>query len=454
MNQAVRTAGKKSIVASNPCRIPPATTIMRHTSSAASCTVRLFVLVAFTMCFHANSFAQPDRITAPIDESRRFTIHGSLHRQAQSLYSQGRVDSALRIERLTLVLKPSDAQAAELDRLLGGLRYLKSPYYHQWLTPESYAERFGLSDGDIKKIVDWLTAQNLTVTGVSRARNAITLRGRAERIESTFQTEIHLYAVAGEIHYANATEPSLPRALEGIVVAIHGLHNFRPRPWSRKLEPLLPPEAESTKIPKIPLPGLPPGNPLPLPGSPVAADAADPERLETRANHQLTPDDFVRMFGAIKPAQTTGAADSPYSIVIVGQSQIDPSRLIRFRRHFDLGYPQLAITLVPNSEDPGIRKGDDQQSELDLAWASAVARRAILNFVYSDNVTDAVQYAIDQNLAPVLGISYGGCLTSSPMDVLTMQAWAKQANAQGITWVSGSGDSGAAGCYQSPGSGQ
>ena len=60
-----------------------------------------------------------------------------------------------------------------------------------------------------------------------------------------------------------------------------------------------------------------------------------------------------------------------------------------------------------------------------------------------------VQYAVDQNVAPVLDVSYGECLTSSPMDVQVIRTWAKQANAQGIRWVSGSGDSGAGGCYQS-----
>jgi subtilase family serine protease len=406
------------------------------------------------MCFHTNSSAQTDRITAPLDDTHRFTIHGIVHRQAQSLYDQGRVDPALRMERITLVLNPSDAQAADLDRLLAGPRYIKSNYYHQWLTPESYAARFGLSDGDVKKIVDWLTAHGLSVTGVSRAHNAITLSGRAERIEDVFQTEIHMYAVAGEIHYGNATEPSFPSALEGIVAAIHGLHDFRLRPRTRKLEPLLPPETESTTVPKTPLPGLSIGNPPALAGSAVVVDGTDAERSETSGKHRLTPDDFVRMFGKIKPVHDTAADGSPYSIVIVGQSQIDPSRLMRFGQQFDLGYPQLTVTLVPNSQDPGIRRGDDQQSELDLAWASAVAPRAILNFVYSDNVVDAVQYAVDQNLGPVLGISYGACLRSSPMDVLTLQTWAKQANAQGLTWVSGSGDSGAAGCYQSPGPGQ
>jgi subtilase family serine protease len=58
-----------------------------------------------------------------------------------------------------------------------------------------------------------------------------------------------------------------------------------------------------------------------------------------------------------------------------------------------------------------------------------------------------VQYAIDQNLAPVISVSYGLCepLTLRS-DMLAMQAWARQANAQGVTWVNASGDSGGADC--------
>ena len=63
------------------------------------------------------------------------------------------------------------------------------------------------------------------------------------------------------------------------------------------------------------------------------------------------------------------------------------------------------------------------------------------------DVMDAVQYIIDQNLAPVLSLSYGLCepLTLRS-DLLTMQSWARQANAQGMTWINASGDSGGADC--------
>ena len=55
-------------------------------------------------------------------------------------------------------------------------------------------------------------------------------------------------------------------------------------------------------------------------------------------------------------------------------------------------------------------------------------------------------YAVDQNLAPVLSMSYGGCESYDLVDLPTFQAVAQQANAQGITWFAASGDAGATDC--------
>ena len=54
-----------------------------------------------------------------------------------------------------------------------------------------------------------------------------------------------------------------------------------------------------------------------------------------------------------------------------------------------------------------------------------------------------MQYAIDQNLAPVISMSYGECELGGSVSA---RAMAQQANAEGITWMNSSGDSGAAGC--------
>ena len=43
-----------------------------------------------------------------------------------------------------------------------------------------------------------------------------------------------------------------------------------------------------------------------------------------------------------------------------------------------------------------------------------MARNATIIFVYSTDVMTSVQYAIDQNLAPVVSISYGDCEPETP----------------------------------------
>ncbi len=88
---------------------------------------------------------------------------------------------------------------------------------------------------------------------------------------------------------------------------------------------------------------------------------------------------------------------------------------------------------------------DDQiEASLDLEWSGAVARGATVIYAYLlTTCSNRSQYVIDQNLAPVVSVSYGGCeLTSAA----SFRGLARQANAEGVTWMNAAGDSGAAGC--------
>src|SRR6185436_1948015 len=80
-----------------------------------------------------------------------------------------------------------------------------------------------------------------------------------------------------------------------------------------------------------------------------------------------------------------------------------------------------------------------------VQWAGGTAPGATIVYVYGTNATLAAQYAIDQNLAPVVSHSYGKCeKRESAWDFF--RNLGQQAAAQGITWVVSSGDSGAAAC--------
>lgn len=323
------------------------------------------------------------------------------------------------------MLQRTDAQQADLAQLLAHQQDPSSPDYHHWLTPEQFADRFGVSQVDLNQIIAWLKSQNLAIAGVARARNWVAVSGAAGAVEQAFGARIHHYSVNGELHYANATEPSLPAALQGVVFAIRGLTDFRLRPALRRR-----------------------GSVAPSAIRPMYTNATVCASSIAPSGFCIGPDDLATIYD-IKPLYNAGLNGSGQTIAVAGQTDIVTDDITQYRTFFNLPAINLQQTLVPGSPDPGIStSGDLGESDLDLELAGAVARNATINFVYSNDVMTSAQYAIDQNLAPILSISYGDCEADTPLsEANSMQAMAQQANAQGITWFAAAGDSGATDCY-------
>src|ERR1700684_1969665 len=95
--------------------------------------------------------AQPVRITQPLDASKSKILIGNPTLQAHPEGDQGPVDTLQTISGMTLVLKSSASQAADLDQFLRQQRAPSSPNFHRWLTAERYADRFGVSPQDLKR---------------------------------------------------------------------------------------------------------------------------------------------------------------------------------------------------------------------------------------------------------------------------------------------------------------
>src|SRR5579863_6040687 len=154
----------------------------------------------------------PDRISAALSGSPAVVLHGNVPRQALLQFDQGPADPGLRFGTLTLLTAPTPSQRKGLAQLIAEQQDRTSPNYHKWLTPEQWADRFGLSPTDIQKITGWLKLQGFSVVKVARGRNWITFSGTAEQVQNTFGTAIHRYQVEGEMHVANATAPKIPSA--------------------------------------------------------------------------------------------------------------------------------------------------------------------------------------------------------------------------------------------------
>lgn len=375
-------------------------------------------VVAVVACASSLS-AQASRITGPVKNNERTTLAGNVHPKAIPANDQGRVSPSLEMPYITLVLSRSASQQAALEKLLAAQQTPGSPYYHQWLTPEQFGAQFGASDSDINTITQWLQQQGLKLVSVGRARSSIVVSGTAAQVEPAFQTQIHTYLVNGETHYANASAPTIPAAFGSVIMGIRGLTDFH-------LKPRLRPSAIK----------------------PTYTDSSC-------GNNCVAPDDFATIYD-VAPLYNAGLNGTGQKIAVAGQIEVNMSDIEQFRSMFGLPPNVPQPVLVPGSRSPGSSSssGDLAESDLDLEWSGAVARDATIIFVYSTDVMTSAQYAIDQNLAPVLSISYGACeQETGQADANEYRSWAQQANAQGITWSAASGDNGAADCddTQNPG---
>ena len=317
-----------------------------------------------------------NRITQRIADTEPVVV-SMPHRWARAEFDQGRVEGSLNINRAAIVFKLAPAQQADLDKLLAEQQNPRSASYRRWLTPEQYAARFGMTDTDLAQVTSWLKSQGLTVDGFSRARTRVFFSGTAAQVESVFHTELHRYLVNGQMSLANATEISVPQAISGMVLGFRGLETFRPQPRARVARPHF--------------------------------------TSHQSGNHFLAPGDFATIYNV--PAALDGTGQK---IAVVGQTDINFSDIDAFRTAGGLparttgANANFQKVLIP-SGGSGFSDGDEVEANLDLEWSNAVAPKATILYVYAGansptkNVFDALLYAIDQNLAPVISTSYGNC---------------------------------------------
>jgi subtilase family serine protease len=374
------------------------------------------VLVAFTSATWAT---QSDRITTAIDSSQTVVIQGTVYGKALPQFDRGAVDPAMKLQYITFQIAPSATQQSALNKLLAAQQNPASKSYHQWLTPEQFADQFGLSRNDISRITTWLKSQGFTTVQTARSRNWIAFRGTAAQVQATFHTQIDHFEVDGEQHYANATDISLPKALAGVVTSVRGLHNFL---WQSSLA-----------------------------RRHISNDGSTNPDYSNGGNNFLAPDDIATIYN-IKPLLADSYDGTGINLVIVGQTDIATSDITQFRTGFNLPAINLTQVIASGCTDPGITS-DQVEADLDLEWSGAVARNAAIIFDKCDTndggVFTALQDAIDQKRGPVISMSYGGCEPENGQSNATsIQTVIQQANSFGITFMASSGDSGAAACDQ------
>ena len=366
----------------------------------------LFVIASVTRLDAAEA---PRRINSEIKNNETFRLAGNTRPMLVLAQDNGEVSGALALPRLALHFRMTAQQQEDLDQLLRQQQAPGAVQYHQFLTPEEYGARFGLNAADLAQVWTWLESQGFSNIQAARSRTFISFSGNASQVQTAFHTAIHRYTLNGETHYANASDPLLPQTLEAVVESIRGLHDFRMKPHGiQKLRPRF--------------------------------------TSSISGNHFLAPNDFATIYN-LQPLYQAGLDGTGVKIAVAGQSDIQLSDIRAFRTA--AGLSQNDPTVILAGTDPGIQSssGDESESDLDVEWAGAIAKNVTVVFVTSPDVETSITYAIDNNVAPILSLSYGSCETAySTAESSTEAAQYQQANAQGMTVIAAAGDSGAADC--------
>jgi subtilase family serine protease len=366
------------------------------------------VIAALLFVAITDSAQTRNRLVQRIEDSESSVV-APAHPMARAEFDHGRVDGSMRIDRAAMVFKLAPDQQSALEKLLAEQQNPKSSNYHKWLTPEQYAARFGMSDDDLAKVASWLKLQGLTINGFSRGHTRVFFSGTAAQVEGVFHTEFHHYLVNGEMHFANAAELSVPAALSGVVLGLRGLDDFRPKPRAHTVKPNF--------------------------------------TSHVSGNHFVSPADFATIYN-LKPLYDAGLDGSGEKIAVVGQTQIHTTDIDAFRSAAGLSTKNLQLVAVNGT---GFSPADEVEADLDVEWSGGVAKNATILYVYtgsnsSQNVFNALEYAIDHNLAPVVSTSYGNCEAMLGTFAQTLQQDVQRANSQGQTVTAASGDAGAADC--------
>ena len=355
-----------------------------------------------SVCVFSTARAAPSTFAA--DASDSAAAGGAAAAVRYAAFDKGAAPSDLPIRNMQIVLTMSAGQRRALESFIADRENPQSPGFHRWLTPDEFGEQFGASQETAAKVAAWLRGSGMTGVSISRGRLFVVFSGTADAVEHAFGCRLHLFDVNGRRHFANLDGPQVPSHLRDAVAQVVGLDDFTALPqWVR---------------------------------------ASPPQYVTASGVTALGPDDLATIYNTAA-LYGQGIDGTGITVAILGQTPMGLSDYRAYRQLFGLAANDFQAAEFPGSGS-GTGSVDDQlEATLDLETAGALARNANILYVWGTTVEVAALYAIDNQLAQIMSQSYASCETGSDG---FYQMIALQASAEGITWLSASGDSGAAGC--------
>jgi hypothetical protein len=372
-------------------------------------------MLAFVLSVSSLYAQAPARIAGPVVNANRVQILHSVSRELQTARDEGPLSGQQILKSITVYFSRTSEQETELQELLADQADRTSPRFHKWLTPEQFGMQFGANSDDIGAIRDWLKSFGFTNVRVARGRGYLIADGSAAEASQAFGASIHHYILAnGEQHFANSQPLTIPAAFSNIVKGVTGLDDLNVRPPRPRAHSLSTPEYNYSSI------------------------------LEP---HLLTAED-IRTIYDVTDLNSQKISGTGATIVIVGEYYLDANDgSISAYRSLN-GLPPLNFVVTSpdyTSQSEQAVPGVEEEAYMDIEIAGGVAQGANIVYDYSSDFENAANDAIDKNLGQILSISYSaGC--EIPLATPVFEGSLEQANAEGITILVSTGDTGAAAC--------
>ena len=352
----------------------------------------------------------------------RIVRHTVSHRLATA-QPLGRAAAA---ETVPMSFTLSLRQHQDLETLIAAQQDPGSPWYHRWLTPVEFTERFAPSEDEYAQLVQWLQAQGFQVRPSSN-RLRVDFRGSVARTERAFGVRMSRYAHRGRTCLANENAPRIPAHLADLV--------------------------EVARLTTLPL----------------AQPLARVRTLATGTTFAMAPGDMHVAYN-VAPLLTRDIDGRGQTIAVVARSDFNLSDVTSFRAQFGLtardplrvfpagnpgvGAPNGVCQDIPNRQERlACISGEETEVTLDVEWAGAIAPGATVLVDIADTDIDASLLDVVTNHpeAKTVTISFGGCERLFSDEAMVFAPLYAQAAAQGQAVMVASGDDGADDCQDGQG---
>jgi subtilase family serine protease len=297
------------------------------------------------------------------------------------------------------------------------------PLFHQYLTPQEFAARYGANAADYAALKQWASNNGLTIVHESVARTSLTVRGSTVQLEKLFKTELNNYrSPDGKQFYSAAVKPTVPDEIGSHLSGVIGLTN----------------SAQYASLAK----------PYKVLGEDAAVPATGPNIGGTGPGGTYSASDLRTCY------QIPDFGDVvPQTVAVFEQGGFSQSDVNEYLKTMKLPHPPITFVSVDGYNGAVDNSDVELEAVLDIDMIIGINPKVQQVLVYEDGtdsfgvaLIDALDQVATDNKAQTLSISYGlDEVQQGDAQMAAENVALTQLQSEGITVLASAGDDGAYG---------